>query len=280
MVVFYGGAIAWILLASQCPLSETVKVVKLLWADNLPANFAASIHLQTTEDGLDQWATPLGPIWTVHADTILPFLMSEQARDIYEPAGHQVRPGDIVLDCGANVGSFTRTALSRGARLVVAIEPAPNTIRALRRNFEKEIVQGRVIVYPKGVWDHDDVLALSVDEGNQGSNSVVLAGGSTKVQVPLTTIDKIAAELQLPRVDFIKMDIEGAEKQAIAGGANTIRKFRPRLSLSTEHLTDDFVAVPAAVDAVSPSVYTHRGCDCGLRRFSIKALVLAFDPRS
>src|SRR6266699_3485688 len=70
-------------------------------------------------------------------------------------AGHEVRQGDIVLDCGANIGVFTRKAPSRGAALVVAIEPAPQTLNALRRNFDTEIRQGRVIAYPKGLWDHD-----------------------------------------------------------------------------------------------------------------------------
>ena len=69
-----------------------------------------------------------------------------------------VRPGDVVLDCGANVGVYTRHALEAGARLVVAIDPAPENIECLRRNFSEEIKAGRVVVYPKGVWDKDEVL--------------------------------------------------------------------------------------------------------------------------
>ena len=71
-----------------------------------------------------------------------------------------VKSGDIVLDCGANVGVYTRVALDRGARTVVAIEPAPENIESLRRNFKEEIAAGRVIVYPKGVWDKDEMLIL------------------------------------------------------------------------------------------------------------------------
>jgi FkbM family methyltransferase len=239
---------------------------------------APKISLQKTEAGLDLWNTPQGGIWDVHGDIILPFLMAEQQRDIYEPAGHEVRRGDIVLDCGANIGVFTRKALSRGAELVVAIEPAPRTLEALRRNFEEEIKAGRVIVYPKGVWDHDGELELALDTVNQAADSLVIGKEQApSVRVPLTTIDKIVAELKLPRVDFIKMDIEGAEKPAIKGASNTMQRFRPRMSLSSEHFADDYAAIPALVKSIEPR-YRYRGCDCvaGIRQ--IRAMVLAFDP--
>jgi FkbM family methyltransferase len=266
------GGIAWILSRSECSLTGSFSDLK-----RDEKYFRSRVNLQATEDGLDLWKTPEGPLWTVHGDTMLPFLMSEQARDIYEPKGHEVRQGDIVLDCGANIGVYTRKALSRGASLVVAIEPAPQTLAALRRNFDKEIQEGRVIVYPKGVWDHNAELDLSINQTNQAANSLIYQAQSS-VRIPLTTIDNIVAELKLTRVDFIKMDIEGAEKPAISGGKSTIRRFRPRMSLSTEHLPDDSTAIPALVNSIAPN-YVHTGCDCGWVGWRIKAAVLAFDPR-
>ncbi len=206
---------AWLMGPSECSLGELLHEVKA----NKAASSLAEPSLERTEAGLDLWNTPQGKIWTVHGDTILPFLMHEQARDIYQPPGHEVRNGDIVLDVGANIGTFTRTALQRGASLVVAIEPAPQTLNAFRRNLAKEIGEGRVVVYPKGAWDHDGEMELSVNEVNQANNTLVLPREAPmpKIRVPLTTIDKIVAELKLTRVDFIKMDIEGAEKPAIKG---------------------------------------------------------------
>jgi FkbM family methyltransferase len=240
---------------------------------------AQKIHLKKTESGLDLWSTPQGDIWTVHDDEILPFLLWEQQRDIYEPDGHEVQPGDTVLDCGANIGVFTRKALSRGAARVVSIDPAPQTLNALRRNFETEIREGRVIVYPKGVWDQPSEMELRVYGSNAGANSLVLTPElpATTARVPLTTIDAIVDELKLSRVDFIKMDIEGSEKRALAGAKNTINRFRPRMSISTEHLPDDYTAIPALVNSIAPN-YTHRGCDCLFNGRRITALVMAFDP--
>ena len=65
--------------------------------------------------------------------------------------------------------------------------------------------------------------------------------------MPLTTIDKMVAELKLDRVDYVKMDIEGAEQRALTGGLATLSRFHPRLSLSAYHMPDDPVKIPQIV---------------------------------
>jgi hypothetical protein len=54
-------------------------------------------------------------------------------------------------------------------------------------------------------------------------------------------------ELKLPRVDFIKMDIEGAETRALTGAQQTLEKYHPRLSISVYHAADHPEAVPRIV---------------------------------
>jgi hypothetical protein len=68
--------------------------------------------------------------------------------------------------------------------------------------------------------------------------------------VPLTTIDALVAKYQLERVDFIKMDIEGAEMAAIRGAAQTLRRFRPRMALATYHTPQDIAGVPREVGGI------------------------------
>jgi hypothetical protein len=59
-----------------------------------------------------------------------------------------------------------------------------------------------------------------------------------------TTIDSFVNEKKLSKVDFIKMDIEGAEMSALEGGIETIRKFRPKLAIAIYHSLDDFFNIP------------------------------------
>src|SRR5450756_1286572 len=105
---------------------------------------------------------------------VLPFNLAEMERQIYGSGQHFIHPGDIVLDCGASDGDFTRVALRAGAKMVVSIEVSPSSAECIRRNLAAEIAAGRVIVYPKGVWDRDDSLMLNADDTNFAANSVVI----------------------------------------------------------------------------------------------------------
>jgi FkbM family methyltransferase len=232
--------------AADCDLREAILVTT-----------ADRDHLRSTEatarnqwcirrDGkFGLWKNKWGAFWISSADRPYGFaeIVSEQDAEPYDAPGFGVRPGDIVLDCGANYGIYTRRALDFGASLVVAIEPVPDSVACLRRTFENEIRAGRVIVYPKGVWDRDDHLIMY--QGESWDSSFVdhqFRGGKT-VKLPLTTIDKMVEELGLPRVDYVKMDIEGAEPKALAGAVETLRRFRPGLGISVYHEDGDDEAV-------------------------------------
>ena len=109
-------------------------------------------------------------------------------------------------------------------------------------------------MYPKGVWDRETVLTLHEDPDNTAADSFVIdqAGWQDIQNIPVTTIDALVAELHLPRVDFIKMDIEGAEPRALKGARKTLKRFRPRLAISSYHAPDHPVLIPAAVRAARP----------------------------
>lgn len=237
--------------------------------------YAAS-HFVRADSGLELWDTPKGQFWIPRGNRfVLPFNLAEIERHVY---GQSIHPGDIVLDCGASDGDFTREALRMGAAKVIAIELAPDTIECLRRNLAADIAAGRAAVYPKGVWDHDDSLMLEVDDTNFAANSVVMRTGSMHptVAVPLTTIDKIVAELKLPRVDFIKMDVEGAEANAIAGARETLTRFKPRMAIAAEHKPEDEVDLPKAVRAIRPDYKLACG-QCLETKGHIRADVLFFN---
>jgi FkbM family methyltransferase len=228
---------------TQCPFAETMRSLDSVKAIRTSAERIKQASRLLQEDGnLQQWDTPRGRFWMPRGSAAMePLVLAEQEHEIYGSGPRAVQQGDVVLDCGADIGTFTRTALEHGAATVLAIEPSPEKEICLRRTFEQEVARGRVIVVPKGVWNEEGTLKLYDD------SIVEHRGTSPGVEVKLTTIDKLVADLKLPKVDFIKMDIEGAEKQALAGARNTIIKFRPRMSIATEHLVDDALAIPRTV---------------------------------
>jgi FkbM family methyltransferase len=274
---------AYVLLGRNqgCPMARAVKSDddlkrQILYKDEI---LAASKLLQKDEKGFELWRTPLGTYWVPDGSRyVLPFNLAEQKRDIYD-AANSLHAGDIVLDCGANIGVFTKRALEAGAAKVVAIEPGPENIECLRRNFAKEIESGKVILYPKGVWDKDDFLTLNVDPNNSAADSFVIQreGAQAVQKIPLTTIDKMVAELNLDHVDFIKMDIEGSEPKALAGGKQTIAKYKPRMSISAYHAPDHPESIPRAVKDAFAGYQTECG-PCAETQWAVRPDILYFHP--
>jgi FkbM family methyltransferase len=274
------GALVMLGRSPVCPFSQAVKSGENLrrQIEIKDAILKGTRLVEKDPGGFDLWDTPKGRFWFPKGgDYVLPFELAEQERKIYGTGEQAVRPGDTVLDCGASVGEFTREALNAGAKLVVAIELSPEGLECLRRNFVDEVKDGRVIVYPKGVWDRDDFLTLNVAPQNSAADSVVIQpkGSHEGPKVPLTTIDKLVAELKLERVDYIKMDIEGAEQRALAGARATIAKYKPRLSISAYHRPDDPEKIPAVIRRAW-SGYRMECGPCAQANWGIRPDVLYF----
>lgn len=264
----------------ECPVANAVKAdenlrLQILYNDQM---IKGSKLLETDPGGYQLWDTPLGRYWIPAGSRwVLPYNLAEQKRRIYGNDRQSARAGDIVLDCGANVGVTVRVWLAAGAKQIVAIEPAPENIECLRRNFKDEIAAGRVIIYPKGVWDKDEILPMQIDPSNSAADSFVIhRQGDTEARgIPLTTIDKLVSELKLERVDFIKMDIEGAEQNALRGGARTLARFHPRLALTCYHLAEDIVRIPEIARAAWPEYRIACG-PCGVADRHIRPDILYF----
>ncbi len=222
------------------------------------ARFRGESRRLRSEGDLTLWRMAGRDYWMPASDdAILPILLAQTERGIYGTEAWDVRPGDVVLDAGAYVGTYTRHALERGAKLVVAIEPSPTSLECLRRNLAGEIAAGRVIVYPKGVWDREDVLNLFVNPDNTSGNGF-LPGGIKSGAIPVTTISKVVHELNLSRVDFIKADIKGATERMLRGGSDVLVRDRPRMALSTEELADDAGSIAALAKSIQPA-YGNEG---------------------
>jgi FkbM family methyltransferase len=283
-MAFYPPALVFAVVAlgrgPACSLGSAIAAYRRSLAQH-PAEDRAVKYSPIVEikDGYQRAHTPVGDFWEpqVHGSVVTAQLAELEAKYM-DTGGLGVRQGQVVLDCGANVGTFTRYALRQGARQVVAIEPAPANLECLRRNFSREIAEGRVILYPKGVWDKDDTLTLYENNKTTAMDSFVRKDDARPgLLVPLTTIDTLVAELHLDRVDFIKMDIEGAEREALAGARKTIAAWKPALEISVNHLPDDPAIVPALIrDIRSDYRIQCLLCNVDRRHLRGEAIILYF----
>jgi FkbM family methyltransferase len=194
-----------------------------------------STRLLESDGRLRRFSTNRGEWWVPEGSPrVLPILLSQQETDLYG----EIRPGDVVVDCGAHVGVFTRHALVRGASKVIAVEPAPDPLECLRRNLAREIADGRVVIISKGIWDSQGELSFALNGNADAAGSFVHKGSSApQIVVPVTTIDALVAEYG--PVTLIKADIKGAAPNMLRGARETLLRYRPRLVIATEERSED-----------------------------------------
>jgi FkbM family methyltransferase len=199
----------------------------------------------------EHWQTVLGDLWTPPGvnDHYLGMLGNEVFSGVYTAGDTSLlKPGAIVIDGGANIGAFSRYALQSGAAYVVAVEPSPGTASCLRKNLAEGISSSRATVIEKGLWNEPGELSFSSDCASNPGAHHVSETASTGSTIQVTTIDMLVEELKLERVDFIKMDIEGAELRALDGGAKVIQRYRPVCAIATEHTEDLFLNTKRVIE--------------------------------
>ena len=141
-----------------------------------------------------------------------------------------VRAGDIVLDLGANVGFYTLLAakLVGPDGLVIAMEPLPANLRFLYGHLGLNGVTN-VAVLPYAVAGEAGMLEFEAGENN--SMGRLQRGGA--LQVRAVRLDDLFPGSGIPVPTVVKIDIEGGEAAALAGGERFFREARPKIFLAT-----------------------------------------------
>lgn len=155
-------------------------------------------------------------------------------------------PGDTVLDIG---GCWGDTAVYFGCKAgptgkVYSFEFIPNNIKLHKKNVGlNPALAETVTLVPNPVWSESDKDIYFEDDGPASAVSFSdwpESDGTTKT----ISVDDFVERNNVERVDFIKMDIEGAEPYALEGAIKTIKKFKPKLAIAIYHSIDDFVNIP------------------------------------
>ena len=162
----------------------------------------------------------------------------------------QPEEGDVLIDAGACFGD---TALAFADAVgpsgqVHAFEPVPKQRQVLSHNLaaNPELAK-RICDHPFATGDKSGKELRFIDGGACAQSS-----SAGTIPVETLSIDDMVRKERLGKVDFIKMDIEGAETDALRGAAETIERFRPKLAISVYHSLDDLIDLPQLVHSLLP----------------------------
>jgi FkbM family methyltransferase len=147
------------------------------------------------------------------------------------------KKGDVVIDAGSFYGIFSLYCSRKigPAGKVIAFEIDPINLKILRKNLmlnkipEKGGASPNIVLVQKGLWNRREKSRISIG----GSGSAI--SKNSLVDVELEKGDDIIKKLKLKRLDLIKMNIEGAEIQALRGLKRTIMRFKPKIIVWANH---------------------------------------------
>jgi FkbM family methyltransferase len=156
-----------------------------------------------------------------------------------------VKQGDTVIDAGGCWGDstlyFAHEAGKKGR--VYVFEFIPSNLKIMEKNFNlNPKIKPSIEIINQPIWDVSNKSLYYTDNGPGSRVSFEKTGQN--VQIKTLTIDDMVKQKKPNRIDFIKMDIEGAEQNALKGAINTIKAFKPKLAIAVYHSYDDLIKIP------------------------------------
>ena len=147
---------------------------------------------------------------------------------------------DVIGDVGVCDGEEIDVALGMNRKVkIIAFEPNSESCEKLQLKYRK---QKNVRIYPWALWDKSTTLLGS----GSGLSYKTIEVSAKEGGVKTVRLDDVVKE----RIDFIKMDIEGAEMKALLGAKNTISMYRPNLAICIYHNIEDYIEIPLLIKSL------------------------------
>ena len=153
----------------------------------------------------------------------------------YERGGCYIEDGDIVVDVGANIGCFSRYAITKNPSRIICFEPFSKAFNCLHHNTEDTICE----LYNVAISNNNNpVRLLGSDSFSGGSNILDNSDNGIydiKEEVKCMTLDDLFNTNIVNKIDFLKVDVEGAEINVIDGISIDNLKKVNKLSMEIHH---------------------------------------------
>jgi FkbM family methyltransferase len=213
------------------------------------------------EPGINMWLDPSDTIPRV----ILTSLRTRWDPEVWESISSGLSNGAIMLDVGAHIGYFTLKSSKRVGKSgrVIAFEPDPWTLETLRANLAANNA-ANVTIVPVACTDSETTLKFYHARVNSGGSSLSRAtasgaGDPHEFTVRGRPIDDVVQELEVQRIDVLKVDVEGAELFVLRGAKDTLKRFHPKIVIEVvpDHLAGMNTTVEQLFSFIKEMGYTR-----------------------
>lgn len=191
--------------------------------------------------------------------TLNPDYIIESSYEHYFNPSVEIGLDDIIFDGGAWQGD---TALKFSEKVnnskTYAFEPESSNYKELVKNIEMNQRNSKIYPINIGLWSQESEMNFSLDDHDTGSHSLNL-NRSNKQIIQVDSMDNFFHKKGLKKIDFIKLDIEGSEIEALLGAKNIISTFKPKLAISIYHKPEDLWEIPLLIKKLNPQYKLYMG---------------------
>jgi FkbM family methyltransferase len=165
----------------------------------------------------------------------------------------EVEEGDVVIDAGGCYGDTALYFAHKGGKngKVYSFEFIPENITIFKKNCGlNPLLEKKIELIQRPIWSESKIPVYYRSDGPGSKVSFDeipdMTGKTTTI-----AIDDFIHTNKIEKVDFIKMDIEGAELNALKGAVDTIKKYKPKLAICVYHSIEDFGTIPKFINELN-----------------------------
>lgn len=170
---------------------------------------------------------------------------------LYEHPNVFISPTDVVVDCGANMGLFSAWAATL-AKTVYSFEPSNGILPYLEKTSS---LYNNILIVPHGVGEKEEVLSFTECYFSCGSHF-------SKYKINEFCLDKTVYDIKIisldqyfinKKINYIKIDVEGAELEVIKGAKNIIKAQHPKMVIACYHIPNELTLVKESILSINSS---------------------------
>ena len=199
------------------------------------------------------------------------FLLGEYEKLIVDLARQMVLPGMRVLDVGANVGYFSLlfSVLVGDRGSVYALEPSPTNVVKIKEMIRVNKLTN-VLLFPFAATDHSGLVDFHIEHtgamGHIIEDGNIINKATTKISVEAVRTDDLVLDHEFKKIDIVKIDVEGEEKQVLMGMQDLLTRDKPVIICEWHPAVagSDYMSIfeslgyrPDCLDAFSPTAPFH-----------------------
>lgn len=167
---------------------------------------------------------------------------------------------DVIVDCGAYIGDTAELFMKKlnNKCKIICIEPFKESYKKLLDFADKK---DNISCYNFAVSNYVDEKIISSSDSELFSGAKIKdkneVDNNINNEIKVSTLDKILEDVE--KVDYIKMDIEGEEVNALKGAKDIIKKFKPNMMISAYHVFDHIFEIPMLIKSINPEYKIYAG---------------------